>query len=207
MISRSQGLKRGKRLMPACVKNEGYHGIGWSHQQIDKEDLPESERSLMKIRNRTRLRSLPWGHSSLDRERRLKDSVDSHTLAMRVEKVINLRVQLPWIPSADSLESKARCQIVSKTRGMSRETALISCLTLRASIHCWESRSSMSKLEWPGLNPNWWFEMRLLDKRYDFMSTAMMHSTTLLMFGRKLKCRIPCSHKPWWMPAWKKKIF
>ena len=48
-----QGLERRKRLQPSCLKDEVCHGRGWSHQQIDKEDFPESERSSMKIRNRT----------------------------------------------------------------------------------------------------------------------------------------------------------
>ena len=39
-----QGLKRGKRLWPACLKDEGCHGKGWNYQQIDKEDFPESQR-------------------------------------------------------------------------------------------------------------------------------------------------------------------
>ena len=51
-------------------------------------------------------------------------------------------------------------QTVLNNQNMSRETALISCLTLRASIHYWKSRSSMSMVEWPGLNPNGWSEIR-----------------------------------------------
>jgi len=59
-----QGLKREKRLQPACLRDEGCHGRGWSHQQIDEGELERS------FRNRTGPRSLPWGtHSSLDRER------------------------------------------------------------------------------------------------------------------------------------------
>ena len=60
--------------------------------------------------------------------------------ATRVEDVSKPFVEL-------SLESRAGCPTVSKAQDMSRETALISCLTLRASIHCWVSRSSMSKVE------------------------------------------------------------
>ena len=30
---------------------------------------------------------------------------------------------------------------------MSRETAIISCLTLRASIHCWENSRSITRVE------------------------------------------------------------
>ena len=61
----------------------------------------------------------------------------------------------------------------------------ISCLRLTAFIHFWMSRSSMSKAEWPVVNLNCWFEMRLLEKRYDFMSTAMMDSMILLMIWSK----------------------
>ena len=76
---------------------------------------------------------------------------------------------------------------IKNTRYISRETALILCLTMWPSIRCWVSRSSMSKVEWPGLNPNWWSEKRSLEKKKDFMSTAMMDSMTLLMIGSNLK--------------------
>ena len=50
----------------------------------------------MKIRSRTRLRTLPWGHFSLDRERerKRKDSVECHMLATRVEEVCKPCVEL-----------------------------------------------------------------------------------------------------------------
>ena len=86
----------------------------------------------------------------------------------------------------ESLLSSAGCQTVSKARDMSRDMALISCLALRTSIHCWESRSSISRFEWPGLKPNWWSEIRPLEKRKDLMSETMMDSITLLMIGRRL---------------------
>ena len=38
-----QGLRRGKRLQPACLKDEGCHNRGWRNQQIDKGDFPESQ--------------------------------------------------------------------------------------------------------------------------------------------------------------------
>ena len=34
----------------ACTRDDRWHDRGWSHQQSDKEDFPESERSLMKTR-------------------------------------------------------------------------------------------------------------------------------------------------------------
>ena len=68
-----------------CQKDEGYHGREWHYQQRDNEDFPESVRSL-KMRNKMALRTLHWGYSSLDRERR-KGSMESHMLAMRVEEV------------------------------------------------------------------------------------------------------------------------
>ena len=39
------------------------------------------------------------------------------------------------------------CQTVSKAHDMSRDMALISCPTLSTSVHCWESRSSISRVE------------------------------------------------------------
>ena len=69
---------------------------------------------------------------------------------------------------------------------MSRDTARISFLALRTSIHCWESRSSISRVEWPGLKPNWRSEIKPLEKRKDLMFEAMVNSITLLMIGRRL---------------------
>ena len=55
------------------------------------------------------------------------------------------------------------------------------------SIHCWESRPpSISRVEWLGLKPNWWSEMKPLEKRKDLISEAMMDSITLLVIGRRL---------------------
>ena len=43
----------------------------------------------MKMRNKMGLRTLHWGYSSLDRERRKKGSMESHMLAVRVEEVLS----------------------------------------------------------------------------------------------------------------------
>ena len=75
--------------------------------------------------------------------------------------------------------SRTRCQTVSKAYNMSSEMALISFLALRTSIHCIESRSSMSRVER-------WLEIKPLVKRKDLMSEAMMDSMTMLMIGRRL---------------------
>ena len=45
-------------MQPACLKDEGCHCR-------DREDFSESERTLMKIRNRTGPRILPWGTAAL----------------------------------------------------------------------------------------------------------------------------------------------
>jgi len=74
-------------------------------------------------------------------------------------------------------------QTVSKARDMSKETALIS--HRGADLYCCVIRSSMSKVEWPGLKPNWWSERRLW-KRKDFISTAMMDYTTIFRIGSEL---------------------
>jgi len=110
------------------------------------------------------------GHSSLNGEKRWKDSVESHMLVRRVEEVSNPRVELAL--HAMSLEINVGRWTLLTAQDMSKESALISCLTLRASIHCWESWSSMSKVEWPGLNLNWWSEIRPSEKRKDFTSTV-----------------------------------
>ena len=49
------------------MKDEGCHSRRWSHHQMEKEDFSESERSLMKIRNRTVPRTLSWGTPALTR--------------------------------------------------------------------------------------------------------------------------------------------
>ena len=41
---------------------------------------------------------------------------------------------------------QGRDQTIQKARDLSEEIALISCLALRTSIHCWESRSSKYRL-------------------------------------------------------------
>ena len=61
---------------------------------ISKEDFPESVRSSMNIRNGMGVYNIALGYSSLDRERRRKGSVESHTLTMRTEDVSNQRGNL-----------------------------------------------------------------------------------------------------------------
>ena len=39
-----QGLKRGRWLQNACLKDEGCDSTWWSHQQIEKEDFPEIQK-------------------------------------------------------------------------------------------------------------------------------------------------------------------
>ena len=76
---------------------------------------------------------------------------------------------------------------MSKARDMSRDMALISCPALSTSIHCWESRSSISRVVT-------WSETKLMignqaigeEEGLDLMSEAMMDSITLLMIGRRL---------------------
>ena len=50
---------RVKRLLLADLRDGRWYGRGWSHQQRDKEDFPESERSLMKTRKIIGPRTLP----------------------------------------------------------------------------------------------------------------------------------------------------
>ena len=54
----------------------------------------------MKISNKMGLRTLHWGKSSFDRERRRKSSIESPMLAARVEEVSH-----PMAEFANSLES------------------------------------------------------------------------------------------------------
>jgi len=43
ILSRSKEIMR---LVPVCLKEKGCHVLGWSHQQRDKDDFPESQRDL-----------------------------------------------------------------------------------------------------------------------------------------------------------------
>ena len=106
-------------MLPVCQKEERCQGRVWDNLICkEKEDFPESVRSSMMIKNKMGPRTLgvPWGYSSLDKERRRKGSVESHTLATRVEEVRNPRVQLDLDSIGRQLESRAGCQTVSKTR-------------------------------------------------------------------------------------------
>ena len=38
------GLQRAKKLLLASLRDDRWYGRGWSHQQRDKEDFPESRR-------------------------------------------------------------------------------------------------------------------------------------------------------------------
>jgi len=83
--------------------------------------------SLMKIRNKMGLRTLHWGKSSLDKERRRKSSGESPMLASRVELALD--------SIGKQFGEHVGCQTISKARDMPRETAFI-CLILKASNHC-----------------------------------------------------------------------
>ena len=94
------------------------------------------------------------GHSSLERERRREYPVKSYMLIPGVEEASHPREEVALDSvSRDFGEIKAGCQTESNTRDTSKETFLISCLRLRASFHCWESRSNTSRAEC--LKPNW----------------------------------------------------
>ena len=61
---------------------------------IEMKRIFQSVRSLMKIRNNLGASNTALGYSSLDKTRRRKDSIESHTLGMRVEDISNPRVEL-----------------------------------------------------------------------------------------------------------------
>ena len=95
----------------------------------------------MEIRNNRRSGTLCWHSTAFTGRRRRRGSVENNTLAAKVEvSLITEEWCWPWIPWADSLQSKARCQIVTKAQDMSREMALISCLKLMPSTIAGESK-------------------------------------------------------------------
>ena len=58
ILSRSQEREEAA----ACLsEGRGFYSREWSHHKRDKEDFPESVRSLMNIRNNMGPRTLPWG--------------------------------------------------------------------------------------------------------------------------------------------------
>ena len=135
-----------KKLLLAGLRDDRWYGRGWSHQQREKEDFPESERSLMKTRKktgpRTLLEELQPGHEEGMKELHFGPHVGcdrrGSLRAMRGDGLGYDR---------KSLVSRAGCQTMPKARDMSRDMALISCPALSTSIHCWESRSSISRVE------------------------------------------------------------
>ena len=64
-----QGLKREKRLQPACLRDEGCHGRGWSHQQIDKGVFAVRE-IINEDHEWDQAQNTALEHFSLDREKR-----------------------------------------------------------------------------------------------------------------------------------------
>ena len=99
----------------------------------------------MKIRNNMGPRTLTWGTPALTG--RGDERVQRHLLSTRVEEVTNPRVELALDSTGRQCGEQGRMPDCMKDRDMSGETALISCLILRSSIHSWGSRSSMSKVE------------------------------------------------------------
>ena len=87
----------------------------------------------MTIRNNMGPRTLPWGTPALTG--RGDERVPLRAIRWQREwrKSVIQEWSWPSIPKADSLENKAGCQTVSKARDMSRESAMILCLILRAS--------------------------------------------------------------------------
>ena len=113
----------------------------------DIKRIFHSERSLMKIRNMTGPRTLPWGTPALTGR-----GVEMVPLSATcwITDFLHSRSQecsWPWMTQTENMENKVRCQTASKARDMTGEMALMSRLILRASIHGWVSRSSMSKVE------------------------------------------------------------
>jgi len=111
---------------------ERCHGWEWSHQQRDKEDFLESERSLMKIRNKMGPRTLPWVILHWEGEEkkgfRWKPQYDCESGGSQSSKSgVGLGLHRQTVCRA---RKDARLYV---QRNMSRETVLISCLTLRAS--------------------------------------------------------------------------
>ena len=77
-------------MLPVYLKNEGCHGSGWRDQQREKEDFFQTVREREIIdedQESDWAQNTVLRHSSFDKERRLKDSVESHMLAKRVDEV------------------------------------------------------------------------------------------------------------------------
>ena len=85
------------------------------------------------------------GHSSFDRERRRKDSIESHALVTGVEEASNPIMELALDSRGRELESKAGCQTIESSRYVQKDGLdLISDIE---HLHpSWESRSILIRL-------------------------------------------------------------
>jgi len=122
-------------------------------------------RSLMKTRNKNGLKTLPRGTPALTRR-------GYETILLRAKRWLRSGGS-QWFMRVGSLGChKQRVWILRWGARLYQILEIcpemqMSCLRLRASIHCWESQSSISKVEWPGLKPNWWSKIWSLEKRKD----------------------------------------
>ena len=76
-----------KRLLPANQRDERWCGRGWSHQQRDKEDFPESEEIINENQKNNMAQNATLRNSSLDRNMGGKNSIEGQTLAAAGEEV------------------------------------------------------------------------------------------------------------------------
>ena len=121
-------------LLPVCQSDEGSQGRERVESSAKRWRIFQSVRSLMEIGNNMRSRTLPWHSTALTGrgEERVLLRVTRWLQKWR-KSLITEEWSWPWYPWADSLQSKAGCQILTKPQDMSREMALISCLILRPS--------------------------------------------------------------------------
>ena len=85
-----------------------------------------------------------WNWYSFRRPR--KDDRLSQPPGVSIQRPIGLELRTLGSQAA-TLTTEPTPGYISKACNISWEMALISCLALRSSIHCWESRSSISSVE------------------------------------------------------------
>ena len=94
------------------------------------------------------------GNSSLNRERR-KGFFESNTLASRVEEISKPCVELALDAIGREFgEQGGMPKCIESSRYVQRDGPNLVSDIEGVPIHCWESRSSKSKIQWCGLNPN-----------------------------------------------------
>ena len=124
--------------LPVCHREEGSQGRERVEPSAKRWRIFQSVRSLMEIRNYMRSRTLPWHSTAFTGrgEERVLLRVTRWLQKWR-KSLITEEWCWPWIPCADSLQSKAGCQTVKKTSRYVQRDGPDLMSDIEALHHCW----------------------------------------------------------------------